>query len=136
LPTVLYDSETRHLTQGAKHKLNVLQKKVFRKPSGPSSDHMIRGWRKLHSNNQSVWSSYITSNTQVGKITYAYRMLMRISIGNWSYGCSRWADNIEMDFRKTDCEGMNLNEQGKDPWLEFLLEIFQSLCFTTTLNIC
>jgi hypothetical protein len=45
---VLYGCETRSLILRKKHKLKEYENRVLRRISGPKSDEMIGGWRKLH----------------------------------------------------------------------------------------
>jgi hypothetical protein len=48
LLVVLYGCETRFLTLREEHRLRVLENRVLRRIFEPKRDEVIRGWRKLH----------------------------------------------------------------------------------------
>jgi hypothetical protein len=48
LPVVLYGCETWSFTLREEHRLRVFENSLLRRISGPKSDEVTRGWRKLH----------------------------------------------------------------------------------------
>jgi hypothetical protein len=56
LPVVLYGCGTWSLTSREEHRLRVFENRVLRRISGPKSDEVTGGWRKLH--NEELHNSY------------------------------------------------------------------------------
>jgi hypothetical protein len=48
LPTVSYGCETCSLTSRKKQRLEIFEKRMLRRISGPKGDEIMRSWRKLH----------------------------------------------------------------------------------------
>jgi hypothetical protein len=48
LPVILYGCEIWSLTLREEHKLRVFENRVLRSISGPKTDEVTVGWRKLH----------------------------------------------------------------------------------------
>jgi hypothetical protein len=99
LPLVLYGCETWSLTLREEHKQKVFENRVLIIFS-PKRDEMVRGWRKLHDDLYSVYSSPNVIRTimprGMGGARYVARMERKgMHVGYW------WESQKERTSRKT-----------------------------------
>jgi hypothetical protein len=113
---VLYGSETWSLTLREEYRLRVFENRVQRRISGPKTDEVMEGWRKLHNVElHNLYSSQIIIRiiksrrlkwvghvAQMGEKRNAYRMLVGKPEGKRPLGRSRCRRvyNIKMNLRE------------------------------------
>jgi hypothetical protein len=122
VPVVLYGCETWSLGLKEEHSL-----RVFRRLLGPKRDVVAGGWRKLHNEElhrlypspsiirmlESKRMRWAGHSVLMGEKSNAYMTLM----GKPRY---RWVDNIKMDLREIEWDGMDwieLAQVGTSGWL-------------------
>jgi hypothetical protein len=112
----------------------VFENRVLRRIFGPRRDEVTRDWRKLHIDELHIlysspniirmiksrrmrWAGHVA---RIGEKRNAYRILVRKPEGKKTLGIPRrrWVDNIKMDLREIEWDGMDWIElaQNRDQW--------------------
>jgi hypothetical protein len=137
LPVVLYGCQTWSLTLREENRLRVFENSVLRKIFGPKTKE-DRSWRKLH--NDELHSLYSLLNIVrviksrrmrwpghvacMGEGRGVYRILVGRPEGKRPLGRRRcrWEDNIKMDLREIEINGVNWIQMTQDrvQWQAFV----------------
>jgi hypothetical protein len=123
LHVVLHGCETLSLTLKEEHRLRVFENRVLRRIFGPKRYEVTGGWRKLHNEElrslysssgiirmiESKWRRWAGHVARMGEKRNTYRILVGKPEDKRSLGTPRrrWVDNIKMDLREIEWDGMN-----------------------------
>jgi hypothetical protein len=128
LPVALYGCEIWPRTLREGHRFGVFEKRVLRGKCGPTREEVARGWRRLH--NEELHNLYATPNiirviksrrtgwaghtARMGWMRNTYIILVRKRERKRPLRRPRrrWDDNIRMDLREVDWEGVILHLSG------------------------
>ncbi|PNF27019.1 hypothetical protein B7P43_G11925, partial [Cryptotermes secundus] len=112
LPVVLYRCEICSLPLREEHRMRVLRR-IF----GPKRYEVTGGWRKEHNeelhNLRMRWAGHVA---RMGERRNAYKTLVGKSEGRRPLGRPRrrWMDNIKMDLREIEWNGMGWIDLAED----------------------
>jgi hypothetical protein len=118
----------------------VFENRVLRRIFGPKRDEVTGGWRKLHNeelhdlysstsiiikSRRMKWAGHVA---RIGEMRNAHRILVGKPEGKRPLGKprSRWVDNIKMNLREIEWDGVDLIDmaQNRDQWRALVYTVF------------